>query len=156
MARGLRPARGTARLAGDAEAEALRICHELAVGDADLAVHGGETVVRLPARPGRGGRCQHLALAAAQCIDGHPEYLVLAAGTDGRDGDSEDAGAIVDGATLDRARDCGLEPAAALAAADAGTLLEATGDLVHTGPTGTNVGDIVLALRRDPAANSPM
>jgi hydroxypyruvate reductase len=156
IARGLRPSRGAARLAGDAEAEARRICHEFAVGDADLAIHGGETVVRLPARPGRGGRCQHLALAAALCIEGHTEYLVLAAGTDGRDGASEDAGAIVDGATLERARDAGLEPADALAAADAGTLLEATGDLVHTGPTGTNVGDIVLALRRAPAANSPM
>ncbi len=156
VARGLKAARGPARLAGDAEAAALRICHELAVGDADLVIHGGETVVRLPGHAGRGGRCQHLALAAARMIKGHPEFLLLAAGTDGRDGASEDAGAIVDGATETRARDAGVDPAAALAAADSGTLLEATGDLVHTGPTGTNVGDVVLGLRLPPAADVPM
>lgn len=156
VARGLKAARGSARLAGDAETAAMRICHELAVGDADLVIHGGETVVRLPDRAGRGGRCQHLALAAARTIMGHPEFLLLAAGTDGRDGASEDAGAIVDGATAARARDAGVDPAAALAAADSGTLLEATGDLVHTGPTGTNVGDVVLGLRLPPAANVPM
>jgi len=139
------------RLAGDAESAARRICHELAVGEADLHVHGGETVVRLPARPGRGGRCQHFAVAAARHLAGHPDLLLLAAGTDGIDGDSEDAGAIVDGETAERALDCGLDPAVALAAADSGTLLEMTGDLVHTGPTGTNVGDIVLALRQAPA-----
>jgi hydroxypyruvate reductase len=150
LARGLRPLCATARLAGDAEDAARRICHELAVGTADLLIHGGETVVRLPARPGRGGRCQHLAAAAARCIAGHPDYLLLAAGTDGRDGLSDDAGAIVDGATEERALDAGLELAAALAAADTGALLEETGDLIHTGPTGTNVGDIVLALRSPP------
>jgi len=147
---GLTTMRGKDRLAGDAEAAARRICHELAVGAADLHVHGGETVVRLPDRPGRGGRCQQLAVAAARQIEGHGDYLLLAAGTDGLDGDCEDAGAIVDGGTTGRARDSGLDAEAALAAADTGTLLEATGDLVHTGPTGTNVGDIVLALRRAP------
>lgn len=149
--RGLRVAPRAERLAGDAESAARRICHELAVGEADLHVHGGETVVRLPARPGRGGRCQHFAVAAARHLAGHPDLLLLAAGTDGIDGDSEDAGAIVDGETAERARDCGLDPAGALAAAESGSLLEATGDLVHTGPTGTNVGDIVLALRQAPA-----
>ena len=119
-------------------------------------IHGGETVVRLPAHAGRGGRCQHLAVAAARAIAGHPEFLLLAAGTDGRDGASEDAGAIVDGATQVRALDAGLDLSAALAAADSGTLLEATGDLVHTGPTGTNVGDVVLGLRLPPAANGAM
>jgi hydroxypyruvate reductase len=150
-ARGLRAVRGAARLAGDAEAAARRICHELAVGEADLHVHGGETVVRLPARPGRGGRCQHLAVAAALAIAGHAELMLLAAGTDGRDGASEDAGAIVDGGTTLRAADAGFDATAALAAADTGPLLEAAGDLLCTGPTGTNVGDVVLALRRRPA-----
>ena len=148
--------RGSERLAGDAEEAARRICHELAVGDADLRIHGGETIVALPERPGRGGRCQHFAVAAARCIAGHPEFLVLAAGTDGRDGASEDAGAIVDGETLQRAADCDIDPAAALAAADTGPLLEATGDLLYTGATGTNVGDIVLAFRRQPAISRPM
>jgi hydroxypyruvate reductase len=148
---GLHVARGTERLAGDAEAAARRICHELAVGQADLHIHGGETVVRLPERPGRGGRCQHLAVAAARHLAGHFDYLLLAAGTDGRDGASEDAGAIVDGDTIGRAESNDMDPATALSAADTGPFLEATGDLVHTGPTGTNVGDIVLALRQAPA-----
>jgi hydroxypyruvate reductase len=151
VGRGLQSSRGAGRLEGDAEAAARRICHELAIGSADLLVFGGETTVALPLRPGRGGRCQHLAVAAALAIAGHPEYLVLAAGTDGRDGASEDAGAIVDGSTTRRAADAGLDPAAALAAADSGALLEATGDLLYTGPTGTNVGDLVLALRQPPA-----
>jgi glycerate 2-kinase len=155
-ARGLSAARGPARLSGDAEDAARRICHELAVGYPELRVEGGETTVRLPARPGRGGRCQHLAVAAARAIAGHPEYLLLAAGTDGRDGDSEDAGAIVDAGTAERAADAGLDLDAALAAANCGPLLEATGDLLHTGATGTNVGDIVLALRGRPGNPAPM
>ena len=153
---GLTIARGRDRLSGDAEAAARRICHELALGGAGLHVHGGETVVSLPEQPGRGGRCQHLAVAAARHIEGHGDYLLLAAGTDGRDGASEDAGALVDGETLARARDRGLNPDAALAARDTGTLLEATGDLLHTGPTGTNVGDIVLALRQAPPDSDRM
>ena len=152
---GLVAARGQGRLSGDARAAARRICHELAIGRADLLAFGGETTVELPPRPGRGGRCQHLAAAASQAIAGHPDYLVLAAGTDGRDGASEDAGAIVDGGTAGRAADAGIDPEAALAAGDSGALLEATGDLLHTGPTGTNVGDIVLALRRPPEEMSP-
>lgn len=154
--RGLTVARGAERLAGDAEAAANRICHELAVGEADLHVHGGETVVRLPERPGRGGRCQHLAVAAARQLAGHADYLLLAAGTDGQDGASEDAGAIVDGGTIARAASDDREAAAALSAADTGPFLEATGDLVHTGPTGTNVGDIVLALRQAPPDDGRM
>jgi hydroxypyruvate reductase len=154
--RGLRVLQRPARLAGDAEAAAREVCHELAIGDADLLACGGETVVRLPAQPGRGGRCQHLALAAARAIEGHDAYVLLAAGTDGRDGASEDAGAMVDGATCDRARDAGLDPGEALEAADSGRLLEATGDLIHTGLTGTNVGDVVLALRLAPGAEGAM
>ena len=146
-ASGLDPRRAPSRLSGDAVTAARDVCHEFAVGGANLHLWGGETVVRLPARPGQGGRCQHFALAAAQQIAGHPELVVLAAGTDGRDGASEDAGAIVDGDTLARARDAGLDAAKCLEAADSGSLLEATGDLIYTGPTGTNVGDLVMALR---------
>ncbi len=153
---GLTVVRGAERLAGDAEAAARRICHELAVGEADLHVHGGETVVRLPGHPGRGGRCQHLAVAAARQLAGHADYLLLAAGTDGVDGASEDAGAIVDGGTIARAASDDREAASALAAADTGPFLAASGDLVHTGPTGTNVGDIVLALRQAPPGNGRM
>jgi len=147
-ARGLKSLRGADRLAGDAEAAARRVCHELAIAEAELVAYGGETTVQLPARPGRGGRCQHFAAAAARAIAGHSDYVLLAAGTDGRDGQSEDAGAIVDGATAARAADAGLDLADALEAADTGPLLEVTGDLLHMGPTGTNVGDIVIALRQ--------
>jgi hydroxypyruvate reductase len=145
-----------ARLAGGAEEAARRLCHELSAMPESLLVAGGETVVRLPARPGRGGRCQHLALAAARQIAGHDDYLLLAAGSDGRDGASEDAGAIVDGETLGRIEDAGLDAAAGLAAADSGTLLEAAGELIYTGATGTNVGDIVLALRQAPVPDRAM
>ena len=144
---GFDPQRAPARLSGDAATAAREACHEFAVCSSNLLLWGGETVVRLPARPGRGGRCQHFALAAAQQIAGHPELVVLAAGTDGRDGASEDAGAIVDGDTLARARDAGFDAAQCLEAADSGSLLEAAGDLIYTGPTGTNVGDLVMALR---------
>jgi glycerate 2-kinase len=92
-------------------------------------------------------------VAAALAIAGHEDYLILAAGTDGRDGASDDAGAIVDCRTCERARDGGFDPAAALAAADTGPLLESTGDLIYTGPTGTNVGDLVIALRQAPGAD---
>lgn len=155
-AQGLPVHRIADRLGGDAEAAARRFCHELAIGEAGLLVWGGEAVVRLPAQPGRGGRCQHFALAAAQCIAGHPEFIVLAAGTDGRDGASEDAGAIVDGATGERVQDAGFDIAGCLAAADSGPPLEAAGDLVYTGATGTNVGDLVLGLRLPPAPGPAM
>lgn len=146
-AQGLDAARAAERLSGPAEEAARRVCQELATIPQALLVAGGETVVRLPARPGRGGRCQHFALAAARLIAGRADRLLLAAGTDGRDGSSDDAGAIVDGATLARIEAAGFDAAAGLRAADSGTLLEAAGDLVCTGTTGTNVGDIVLALR---------
>lgn len=153
---GLTAVRGDGRLAGEASAAARRLSHELAVGSAELQVWGGETVVTLPARAGRGGRCQQLALAAALQIAGHADYLLLAAGSDGRDGTGEDAGALVDGDTIERALAAGFDPEASLAGADSGSLLEETGDLIHTGATGTNVGDIVLALRLPPPAGRPM
>lgn len=110
-------------------------------------VMGGETTVNLPPSPGRGGRNQHLALAAAGEIRGRKDVLILAAGTDGSDGNSNDAGALVDGGTWQRAVDEEFDPLQALTAADSGSVLEATGDLVHTGPTGTNVMDLLIGLR---------
>jgi len=99
------------------------------------------------ARPGGvGGRSQHLALAAAIELAGSSAVL-LAAGTDGVDGPTDAAGACVDGGTTARARAAGLDAEAALAATDSHRLLAATGDLVQTGPTGTNVADLVVALR---------
>lgn len=136
-----------ARFAGDADRLAVRLTHELYLSGAEICVWGGESVVRLPANPGRGGRNQHLALAAARLIAGQEDLLFLAAGTDGTDGPTEDAGALVDGETCARVTVAGLDVDRSLAAADSQSALAAAGDLLHTGPTGTNVGDLVVGLR---------
>lgn len=133
------PMAGDALKAGRAMAELL--C------DAPHGVHlwGGETTVTLPLHPGRGGRCQSLALAAAQGIRGRTDIQLLAAGTDGSDGPTEDAGAVVDGQTAARGEHEGLDAMQCLLHADAGSFLAASGDLISTGPTGTNVMDLVIA-----------
>jgi hydroxypyruvate reductase len=148
--RGLRVSLVRSRFAGEAEALGTKFAVALARLPAGvLQVRGGESTVRLPERPGRGGRNQHLALAAAIALERRAlnETSLLAAGTDGIDGGSADAGAIVDCDTCQRGRDAGCDPGAALAQADSGSFLEAAGDLLHTGPTLTNVGDLVLGLR---------
>jgi glycerate 2-kinase len=136
---------------GDVLAAASRFAHELALTTEDVLLWGGETTVQLPAEPGRGGRNQQFALAAARLIGGHARLTLLAAGTDGSDGNTDDAGAIVDGSTVARGLEAGLEAEAALAAANAGPFLAAAGDLLHTGPTGTNVGDLMIGLGRGAA-----
>jgi glycerate 2-kinase len=132
---------------GPAGPAGRRLARALLGGPPGLHIWGGETTVVLPDSPGRGGRNQHLALAAAIELSGRPDVLLLSAGTDGTDGPTDDAGALVDGATLERARDAGLTAAASLARADSGTLLKASGDLIRTGPTGTNVMDLILGWR---------
>lgn len=105
----------------------------------------GELAVKLPQQPGTGGRNQQFALACAVRIAGTP-IAVLSAGTDGIDGSSSAAGAVVDGTTVQRAAAAGLDVAAALRRCDAHPLLAAVGDVIATGPTGTNVRDVrVLA-----------
>ena len=99
----------------------------------------------LPETPGRGGRCQQLALAAAAELAGLPGRVLLAAGTDGGDGPGLAAGALVDGGTVARGQARGLDPLDCLRRADAGAFLEASGDLIHTGASGTNVMDLLLA-----------
>lgn len=135
------------RLDGDAALAGARLGSMLRQAPPGLYVCGGETTVTLPASPGRGGRNQHLALAAAAELRGQHGAVLLACATDGVDGASNDAGALVDGGSWQRALDGGIDPARALAAADSGRALEAAGDLLHTGPTGTNVGDIVIGLK---------
>lgn len=133
---------------GDAVAAGQALARALLDGPPDvLHVWGGETIVQLPPRPGRGGRCQSLALAAAQVLDGRAPAWLLAAGTDGSDGPTEDAGALVDAGTLARGKSAGLNADQCLTGADAGSFLEASGDLLHTGPTGTNVMDLMLGVR---------
>lgn len=133
----------------DAESTGIRLSTAVMNGPEVLHIWGGETVVELPANPGRGGRNQQLALSAAINLQGRPECLLLAAGTDGSDGPGQDAGALVDGESLARGESEGLDATACLQAFDAGRFLEASGDLISTGPTGTNVMDIVLGLKTD-------
>jgi hydroxypyruvate reductase len=144
---GLRVMRQRGRFRGDATELATRFCHELALSEGALHVWGGESTVRLPRRPGRGGRNQHLALAAARLLVVHDDLTLLAAGTDGTDGATADAGAVVDSTTVERGTLAGFDADDCLAKADSGRFLEAAGDLLHTGPTGTNVGDLVLGLK---------
>ncbi len=135
-------------VSGDAVAAGRDLAEQLrSSAPATLHVWGGETTLRLPDAPGRGGRNQSLALAAALALRGQSGAALLAAGTDGSDGPTSDAGALVDGETVARGALAGLDAELALARADAGSFLESSGDLVHTGPTGTNVMDIMLGLR---------
>ena len=93
-----------------------------------------------------GGRCQEFALAAAAVLEGRERITLLAAGTDGRDGPTDAAGAIVDGGTLRRLRDAGIDSSRALDAHDTYPALDAVGDLLRTGATGTNVMDLAIAV----------
>lgn len=135
-------------VAGDAVEAGTRLARRLLESGAGV-VHlwGGETTVQLPPQPGRGGRNQSVALSAARALQDRKDVWFLAAGTDGSDGPTEDAGALVDGATVARGEAHGFDADTALAKADAGAFLEASGDLIHTGPTGTNVMDLMLGLR---------
>jgi hydroxypyruvate reductase len=135
------------RFDGDARRLAVRFTHELDLYPEGIHIWGGESVVRLPEHPGHGGRNQHLALTAARGIAGRRDLLLLAAGTDGTDGVSLDAGALVDGETCARIALAEIDVELCLERADSGTALARAGDLIHTGPTGTNVGDLVIGLK---------
>lgn len=148
VAAGCQVRAGSERFADDAAVLGAHFAAQLAVRAVEVLVYGGESTVRLPCNAGRGGRNQHLALAAARALRGEAGLTLLAAGTDGTDGPTEDAGALVDGGTWQRILDAGEDGDACLARADAGTALEAAGDLVYTGATGTNVGDLVIGLAR--------
>ena len=113
-------------------------------------VAGGETTVTVSGE-GRGGRNQEVALGAARALAGLRSALIVSFATDGVDGPTDAAGAVVDGTTLERARDRGLDPVRHLAENDAYPLLEAIGDLIRTGPTNTNVNDLMLILCKETA-----
>lgn len=142
-----------APLAGEATAQAHALVAALAATRPTvptLHLWAGETAVTLPAHPGQGGRSQQFALAAAEALARHravgPTLTLLAAGTDGRDGNTPAAGAIVDRATWETIASRGGDPAGALRRCDAFPALLRADALVVTGPTGTNVADLVLAL----------
>jgi hydroxypyruvate reductase len=124
------------------EASEMAVAMLRALEDRPL-VAAGETTVTVRGT-GRGGRNQEAALAAALFLEGR-DGLFAALGTDGIDGPTDAAGAIIDGGSTGRMRSAGVDPRAALADNDAYTALEASGDLVITGPSGTNVGDLWIA-----------
>lgn len=105
----------------------------------------GETTVTLRGK-GRGGRNQEMALAAALALEGRDGVLFAAVGSDGTDGPTDAAGGFADGGTCAGIRAAGLDPAAELADNNAYYALLAAGDLLITGPTGTNVNDLTLIL----------
>ena len=108
-------------------------------------ISGGETTVTVTGT-GTGGRNLELALAFAMEIQGVPGITLLSAGTDGKDGSADAAGAVVDGGTVARARAEGLDPKAHLANNDSYAFFRQADGLVITGPTGTNVMDIQVII----------
>lgn len=106
---------------------------------------GGETTLKVKGR-GKGGRNQEFALVVARELADASGWMVLAAGTDGTDGPTDAAGAFASGTTFARARAAGLAPEAILENNDSYRLFDKLGDLLRTGPTGTNVMDLVVGL----------
>lgn len=148
---GLRVVRSREPLGGEAREAAARALSEARAAAREgpcLWLAGGETTVRLEVLEGltlgRGGRNQELALAAARAIDGDGRVSLLAVGTDGTDGPTDAAGAFADGGTVARARALGRDASDALARHDAYAFFDAEGGLLRTGPTGTNVMDLLL------------
>ncbi len=108
-------------------------------------IAGGETTVTVKGQ-GRGGRNQEFALSAAIQIAGLDNLTIMACATDGTDGPTDAAGAIVDGTTVARARAKGLDPHGALVDNDSFTFFQKLGDLIITGPTNTNVDDLYVII----------
>ena len=137
-------------LEGDALSRGTDIVQQVRRAPGVVHLWSSETTVTLPPLPGRGGRCQSLALSAALALEGGGEAVILAAGTDGTDGPGLDAGAVVDALSVARGRSQGRDPLADLIAANAGSFLACSGDLLRTGPTGTNVMDLLMAWSAPP------
>jgi glycerate 2-kinase len=139
-------------LADDWQGEAREVAERFAQLLIDSAGHGpkcyivgGETTVTIRGK-GKGGRNQEAALAAAMAIAGRSNIALAAFATDGVDGPTDAAGAIVTGDTVKRAGLLGLDPQCYLDDNNSYPLLHALGDLIETGPTGTNVNDLLFGL----------
>ena len=152
------PLRGEARECGERLARALVVARTRQRRDRTMRtlcmLWGGETTVTLgTGLVGEGGRSQELALAAARVLGdagaAAEGIALLAAGTDGRDGPTDAAGALVTHATWDAIARAGGNPAFALARHDSYRALARAGALLRTGPTGTNVMDVVIAVVGD-------
>jgi len=128
-----------ARVGRDLAAELRRVASRPA-----CLCAGGETTVTLGDAPGRGGRNQELALAAVADLAGLPDVMLVTLATDGEDGPTDAAGAVVTGGTLACARALGLDPDDYLRRHDAYAFFDALGDLLKPGPTGTNVNDLTF------------
>lgn len=142
----IRPVVGEAALVGRNIADTLS---KRPPGGPVCAVWGGEAVVTLGADHGTGGRCQEIALAAAERlaqIAKDRRIALMAVGTDGRDGPTDVAGAIVTPATWAAIKAAGRDPAEDLRRHDAYPALDAVGALLRTGLSGTNVNDLVIAV----------
>ncbi|MGB5275895.1 MAG: DUF4147 domain-containing protein [Gammaproteobacteria bacterium] len=135
-------------ISGDAVEQGRIIGERLLDAAAGVHVWGGETTVKLPKNPGLGGRNQSMALSLAMAIEGTDDISVLVAGTDGIDGNTPCAGAIVSGKSMLEVRRMGFDVDAELNKANAGMVLLAIGDLFKPGPTNTNVMDIIIAYKR--------
>lgn len=115
---------------------------------------GGETVVKVTGT-GRGGRNQEIALSAAAGIAGLRDTAIFSFSSDGTDGPTDAAGGFVDGNTVTRLRQCGLDPVVSLSNHDSYHALKKIGALLQTGPTGTNVNDLsILLLKRGRRLNA--
>jgi hydroxypyruvate reductase len=135
-------------IAGEASVVGRILAQQLSTLAPSIHIWSSETTVHLPPQPGQGGRCQSLALAAAIELAEQNDIYLLAAGTDGNDGPGLAAGALIDGGTISRSNQVRLNPVNCLEQADAGRFLTASGDLIYTGPTGTNVMDIIIGWKR--------
>ena len=152
VTRGYRPiivtgwVQGEAREVGLTLGGAARDLADLKISDGiDCLIFGGETTVTVRG-DGLGGRCQEIAAVAIPIVAGCSGVTLLAAGTDGTDGPTDAAGALVDGLTAQRAAAQGLSVPGALARSDTYALLNDLGCLIRTGPTGSNVGDLMIAM----------
>lgn len=138
------------RLSGDATQAAWRFVEAastaLGGGGKVAIVVGGETTVKVPPDAGLGGRNQHFAAVLAAALYGKRGFACMAGGTDGIDGNGDAAGALIDGESAARAAQAGYDLRDALASFDSGGAFAASGDAVVTGPTGTNVGDLFVAV----------
>ncbi len=136
-------------IVGEAEQAGRTLAQQLCAAKPGIYIWSSETTVHLPENPGQGGRCQSLALAAAGELAGRRDVFLLAAGTDGNDGPGDVAGALIDGRTSSRGNREGFKERECLKRADAGSFLAASGDLIYTGPTGTNVMDVLISLKKE-------
>ncbi len=138
---------GEAREVGQVVAALVKevLTHDRPVQRPACLILGGETTVTVHGA-GKGGRNQELALAVALSIQGLNDALVASLATDGTDGPTDAAGGLVDGKTVARGAAVGLSALAALDNNDAYTYLSRIGDLLVTGPTNTNVNDLIVAF----------